>query len=600
MRRRLRAAMYIAAASAASALIAGCFGGDSPRPGSVDGYVFKPAEYSAVAAATSVSPAQSAALVAEPGSVAVVGTVRNAKTKVSSGAVTVPGRAATTAAGSTRGSAPGLKVLPAGPRGAPAPAAPEGYEPCSGAVVRVTGSSGVAVTDAAGYFRKDGVSPGTQTVSVVYEPYRLDVKVLVRSGQVTTVNETYGNLLGKWTIMVYMCADNNLESAAIADMNELEEVGSTGEVNILVQIDRAKGFDTSNGDWTGTRRYYIKRDSNPPGSLGYDTIVSSLAPWDGNYDAGTEVNMADPAQLRDFVTWCVTHYPAQHHVLILWDHGDGWTIWRSPRVEPRAICVDSGGGELAALDVDQVRAALEGLPRLDIIGFDACLMQMIEVAYEMRGVADIAVGSEETEPEGGWDYSAAFAGLCADPYGTSAWDLARALVDSYLASYSAYPYWGVTQSAFRLEQVDDVAAAVKALRDELVRRIQANIAGTDASKIGQALSAARLEALQYWGCPHFDIADFAAKLRAHVADPASGVSAPAQEAICAKADALLAALSGPWLYAGGPEARAWGNGLSVYLPDRYSWSPYSKYDYLQFERDTHWSDIFTYIDPYPY
>mgnify|MGYP003897968637 CR=1 FL=1 len=564
MRRRLRVAMYAAAALATSVLIAGCFGSDSPRPGSVDGYVFKPAGYSAVAATTTVRPAQSAALVAEPAP------------------------------------APGLKVLPAGARGAPAPAVPEGYEPCAGAVVRVTGSGGLAVTDAAGYFRKDGVSPGTQTVSVVYEPYRLDVKVLVRSGQVTTVNETYGNLLGKWTVMVYMCADNNLESAAIADMNELEEVGSTDEVRILVQIDRADGFDTSNGGWTGTRRYYVERDPNPPGSLAYDTIASPLAPWDGNYDSKTEVNMADPAQLRDFVSWCMTHYPAQHYVLILWDHGDGWTIWRTARVEPRAICVDNGGSEPAALDVDQVRSALQGLPRLDIIGFDACLMQMVEVAYEMRGVADIAVGSEEIEPEEGWDYGAALAGLVADPYGTSPWDLARAFVDTYLASYGASLSWGVTQSAFRLEHADDVAAAVKALRDELLRRIQANSGGSDAAKIAQAISIARLDAIQYWNCAHFDIADFASKLRARVADPASGISAPAREAICAKADALVAALSGSWMYAGAPYTRAWGNGLSIYLPDRYSWSPYSKYDYLQFERDTHWSDIFTYVDPYPY
>jgi len=552
-----RAGVGIVLVLAVDILAAGCFGGVSPRPGSVDGYVFKSVESGEAAATLAVDPAR----------------------------------------GAVAAAAPGLKVLPAGARGAPAPVPPEGYEPCEGAVVSVTGSAGVAVTDAAGYFRKDGVSPGTQTVSVVYEPYRLDVKVLVRGGQVTTVNETYGNLLGKWTIMVYMCADNNLESAAIADMNELEEVGSTSEVNILVQIDRAEGFDTTNGDWTGTRRYYIKKDSNAPGPLDYGTIVSPLAPWDGN-NCETEVNMADPAELRDFVTWCVTRYPAQHYVLVLWDHGDGWTIWRTARVVPRAICVDNGGNEPAALDVDQVHAALEGLPRLDIIGFDACLMQMIEVAYEMRGVADIAVGSEESEPEEGWDYKEALAGLCADPYGTSAWDLARSIVDSYLASYGAAS--GVTQSAFRLEQADGVAAAVKALKDELVRRIQANAGGTDASKIAQALSAARLEALQYWGCPHFDIADFAAKLRARVADPASGVSSPAKEAICAKADALLAALSGPWLYAGGPEARAWGSGLSIYLPDRYSWSPYCKYDYLQFERDTHWSDVFTYIDPYVY
>ncbi|MCR4402388.1 MAG: clostripain-related cysteine peptidase [Firmicutes bacterium] len=539
----------IIAVVAVSVLITGCFGGAVPRPGSVEGYVFKPTEARSVAGASRSA-----------------GLAQNARNGLE------------------------LKIAPAARRGVPA--APEGYEPCAGAVVSVTGSSGTAVTDAMGYFRKDGITPGTQTVSIVYEPFRLDTKVLVRSGQVTTLNGAYGNLLGKWTVMVYMCADNNLESAAIADLNELEEVGSTGEVNILVQIDRAKGFDKSNGDWTGTRRYYVTRDPNPPGSADYGTVVSPLAPWDGN-NAETEVDMADPASLRDFVAWCMASYPAQHYVLVLWDHGDGWTIWRRPRVAPRAICLDEESGR--ALDLDQVRAALEGLPRLAVIGFDACLMQMIEVAYEMRGVADIAVGSEGLEPEEGWDYNEALSGLCADPYGTSPWDFAMTVVDSYLASYGTAS--GVTLSAFRLEEADGIAAAVKALSDELVRRIQANSGGTDASRIKQALAAARLETLRYWGYPHFDIVDFARKLSSRVADPAYGVSAAAKDGICAKTNALLQALSGPWLYAGRPEASAYGNGLSIYLPDRYFAAGVYGYDYLQFEQDTHWSDIFQYVDP---
>ncbi|NLG79359.1 MAG: hypothetical protein GX492_06005 [Firmicutes bacterium] len=581
MRRRVASAFTSAAGlSLVVVTAAGCFGSTSQRMGSVDGYVFKPTGYgsAAVAAAAAADPARGVATDVTSAAGASVGTGPNANAS----AGTVGGPAARTATAA----ALGLRVGPAGLRGAP----PAGYEPCEGAVVSVTGSTGVALTDAKGYFRKDRVSPGTQTVSIVYEPFRLDTKVLVRGGQVTTVNQATGSLLGKWTIMIYMCADNNLESAGIADMNELEEVGSTTDVNILVQIDRAEGYDTSNDDWTGTRRYYITRDPNPPGSLGYGTIVSSLASWDRN---DREINMADPAELRDFVAWCMANYPAQHYVLVLWNHGDGWTIFRAPRVVPRAICIDERSG--SALDVDQIRVALEGLPRLDIIGFDACLMQMAEVAYEVRDVADIVVGSEEIEPEGGWDYSKALADLCANPYAISAWDLARAMVDSYLASYG--PDSGFTQSAFRLEQSDDVAMTVKALKDALIRHIEGNAGGTDAARIRQALRSARLASQQYWGLPHFDLMDFTAKLRACIVDPASGVSDEAMAAICAKADDLLAALSGPWLYAGGPASTAYGNGLSIYLPDRYFWGGVHGYDYLRFERDTRWSDVFKYVDP---
>jgi hypothetical protein len=42
----------------------------------------------------------------------------------------------------------------------------------------------------------------------------------------------------KWTFMVYMAGDNNLDGAALRDIAEMAQAGSTKEVNILVQLDR--------------------------------------------------------------------------------------------------------------------------------------------------------------------------------------------------------------------------------------------------------------------------------------------------------------------------------------------------------------------------
>ena len=60
--------------------------------------------------------------------------------------------------------------------------------------------------------------------------------------------------------MVYLDADCNLEGAGIDDVNEMEMIGSDANINIVVQIDRIPGYDASNGDWTGCRRYYITKD----------------------------------------------------------------------------------------------------------------------------------------------------------------------------------------------------------------------------------------------------------------------------------------------------------------------------------------------------
>ncbi|GAG72108.1 unnamed protein product, partial [marine sediment metagenome] len=92
----------------------------------------------------------------------------------------------------------------------------------------------------------------------------------------------------EWTVMVYLAADNDLESAGINDINEMEMVGSSSDVNIVVQADRIPGYDNSNGDWTTTRRYYITQDFDPV------QINSQL-----KSDLG-ELNMGDSQTLVDF------------------------------------------------------------------------------------------------------------------------------------------------------------------------------------------------------------------------------------------------------------------------------------------------------------
>ena len=45
-----------------------------------------------------------------------------------------------------------------------------------------------------------------------------------------------------WTFLVYLDGDNNLEDAAIDDLNEMEVVGSTADANIVVQIDHTPTY----------------------------------------------------------------------------------------------------------------------------------------------------------------------------------------------------------------------------------------------------------------------------------------------------------------------------------------------------------------------
>jgi hypothetical protein len=65
-----------------------------------------------------------------------------------------------------------------------------------------------------------------------------------------------------WTVMIYMAGDNDLEGFALGDLNEMEFSGSTPQVNIVAELDRSEMYDSSLGNWTDARRYYITPDAS--------------------------------------------------------------------------------------------------------------------------------------------------------------------------------------------------------------------------------------------------------------------------------------------------------------------------------------------------
>ena len=270
----------------------------------------------------------------------------------------------------------------------------------------------------------------------------------------------------KWTVMVYLAAGNNLETVGIQDINEMEIIGSTKDVNIVVQMDRIPldvlndfGLghldDSSNNNWTGTRRYYITQDMN-------SEIISSKLKMDlGQKDMG------DPETLKDFAQWAIQNYPAQRYMLVLWNHGGGF---RSPETS-RDICWDWNFGLDSRITMPQLEDALSFISgqlgkEIDIIGMDACYMGMIEVAYQVKDYAQIMVASEASVPGDGWQYDAVMESLVTNP-NQNANQFASEIVDSYYHQYSGTGS-NVTLSAIDLSQIDNLADQISGLAQAVI------------------------------------------------------------------------------------------------------------------------------------
>jgi hypothetical protein len=126
----------------------------------------------------------------------------------------------------------------------------------------------------------------------------------------------------KWTIFVYMNADNNLEPDAITNINQMEAVGSSADVNIVVEIRRSPGYDFSNGDWSSTRRFLILKDDDPL------TISSPPIPWCEETGCQPVIDhdddLGDIQTFKKAASWLVNAYPAENYAVIFWGHGAGW------------------------------------------------------------------------------------------------------------------------------------------------------------------------------------------------------------------------------------------------------------------------------------
>lgn len=394
------------------------------------------------------------------------------------------------------------------------------------------------------------------------------------------------NSTKKWTVMVYLAGDNNLDYNGVVDLKEMKKTGSTPEVNVIAQFDRA-------GEGAQTRRFYLQKGT----SLDSDALQSL-----------GETNTGSPEALIDFIHWGVTDYPAEHYMLVLWNHGQGWddtdiyagergadarlrrtsrirhSFFRTSVVHAAKIAADDSMVARAILLDDDAKDFIDNLEmkrvleaarksigrKLDIVGMDACLMSMAEVVYQMRDSVLYTVGSEQTEPLDGWPYDTILDGLSKKPDVTPA-DLGRLIVQNYVSSYKGSGE-AVTQSACDLSASAAFAGAVKKLAASLK-------AGLANGPTLAAISGVRNRVQEYDVADNVDLYDLC-RLVSAAAVPKTIKNA------CEQVIAAVQESSGMVIASGCYGAQVKGsNGIAIYFPTRMVSPLYSG---LDFAKKTGW------------
>jgi hypothetical protein len=370
----------------------------------------------------------------------------------------------------------------------------------------------------------------------------------------------------KWTVLIYLDAANDLQPFGGWNVNQMEQAGSTADVNVVVQWKQGVCADCNNSQcpncanpsWKDTRRYYITKDNDP------NNINSQLV-----QDMGPNIDMGDWHTLNDFINWGEKTYPANHYALIIWDHGSGWLPTRAgTKLAPRAVAIDETTNN--EIETWQLSQALNTTTEVDDVIFDACLEQMAEIGYEIRNSAHYMIGSEQDTPGYGYYYNTFLSDLDANPSMSPA-DFGDDIVKQTINSYSGSSQ--ITQSVVDLSQMTNVETKLSAFADALI----ANIA--DAST-KQAATNAQVNAINYgiYGYPpeNKDLWDYANDLKT-----GSQIAA-----VQNSASALQTAIQSSVQMEMHSSDEAGTHGLGIYVPNQNDYNP--AYANLALSRVSDW------------
>lgn len=289
----------------------------------------------------------------------------------------------------------------------------------------------------------------------------------------------------KWAFMAYIAGDNDLSDYALLDVTEMCKEGASSNSHVTVQID-------TQGDFDGLVRYEITE----PDATGkaYRTVI----------ERKPEEDSGSPECLKSFLKFALERYPADQKIGVVWSHGSGF------KGKARDAGYDYTSGK--SMDMNEIVSALKkgGINKnnkLTILGFDACLMAMIEVAHHFNEHAEILVGSQQTEPGNGWPYDKV---LKLINNSNSKEVVAKGIVDAYIAYYKQSHESEVTQAALDLSKTNAVITALHELGIYLKQNLQG---------IKGRLNKVRMQSQNFEYADYIDLINFTANLSKTINEP---------------------------------------------------------------------------------
>lgn len=292
-----------------------------------------------------------------------------------------------------------------------------------------------------------------------------------------------------WTILTCIGANNNLYKHGIINVKSMQRVGSSDNINVLVQLD----------------------EPNTPKTWRYKIIKGGYCD-DASQDQPLGVNPAQ--ELVDAARWAHSTYPSSYFLLGLWNHGNGvldepkrWEDYiKKNKPKTRGILYNFTTDTY--LTNKELKKALTSIrdevlhKKIDLLGFDACLMAMIEVAYQVKDTARYLIASQNIEVVPGWHYAHHLKQLTHSAAPVQPVELAKNIVKSFMQLNKSRNNFS-TQSVIDLEEVTTLKNCLDAVVKQLIDHMD-----KDPNRIKPLLKKARQQTLAFYDTRYIDLASF--------------------------------------------------------------------------------------------
>ncbi len=298
--------------------------------------------------------------------------------------------------------------------------------------------------------------------------------------------------VAEWTITCYMQAYNNLESLVEDSLNEIQTIGSTKDVNILVHLSSPSNKKST--------RYLIAK--------GKKIELQSF-----NWSKGGTLEK----ELIDMMKWSSTNYPAKKNMMILWNRGYGlFNITREIDQQLTGGWLQApGGNDLDIFYEDPKYTCLDpqGLMRIctqikamlgkniDVVSMDTSMMATIEVAHDLKNSVNILLASQEIIPSKGMPYATFLKQLTLKPSIFGEQELTKTMINAYAYAYQKnYSY---TLSAIAVNKINQINKTLNTVISEITNCYQIN-----AEETIKLLNEARDSAVEFHIKDYIDLHSF--------------------------------------------------------------------------------------------